>query len=138
MAVVQLNSKYGYIDINGTEAIPCIYQYASSFSEGLACVQDDNLMFGFVDQKGTLVIPCIYHNASDFSEGLALVQFKNKWGFIDKIGREIIPCKYDPFWWDIEHTSYSWPSSFVGGLAKVSINGKKAYINKTDQTVWIE
>ena len=41
----------GYIDKDGKEVIPCIYNIFSDFSEGLAVVEKDGV-FGFVDKKG--------------------------------------------------------------------------------------
>ena len=41
----------GYIDKNGNEIIPCIYNSYNDFSEGLAVVEKDGI-WGFVDKKG--------------------------------------------------------------------------------------
>ena len=41
----------GFIDTNGKEIIPCIYDACRDFSEGLAVVQKDGI-YGFVDKKG--------------------------------------------------------------------------------------
>lgn len=138
LAEVQLNDKMGFVDRNGKEVVPLIYDYAYDFSEGLACVRiddGDNRKYGFIDKTGNLVIPCKYDGADSFSEGMAAVQLNDKWGFVDNTGKEIIPCRYDP----CRHGSggYSTPS-FDRGLAKVWIDKKIAYIDKTERIVWIE
>lgn len=44
-------SLIGFIDINGEEVIPCIYDNCSNFSEGLAVVKKDDI-YGYVDKMG--------------------------------------------------------------------------------------
>ena len=129
MAIVTLNGKSGFIDKKGQEVVSCHFNYVCKYSGGLACVKDNNYKCGFIDKKGNFVVPCIYDDANSMSEGLAAVKSHEKWGFIDKTGKEIIPCKYEPVWGDKEHTSWTSPS-FKRGLAMITINDKKAYINK--------
>ena len=83
--------------------IPCVYDKAISFSEGLAAVKNKD-KYGFIDIKGNQVVPCIYdevYNSANlytyyrFSNGLARVKKAGKWGFIDKRGNEVIPCIYE-------------------------------------------
>ena len=74
----------------GAEVIPCQFDYAGDFSEGLAIVEI-NKNKGFIDKTGKIVIPCKYRMVRNFSEGLACV-FIDKWEFIDKVGRTIITC----------------------------------------------
>ena len=81
------NGHYGFINLKGEEVVPCIYDSAGGFKEGLACVQK-NYKSGFINVKGEEVIPCIYDNALEFKEGLACV-FKNHIiGFVDKHGND--------------------------------------------------
>ena len=77
-----IDKKWGFVDKNGKETIPLIYQNAYSFGEGLACVQLNNY-WGFIDKSGSVVIPTMYDMAYSFQEGLALVSLNNKWGFVD-------------------------------------------------------
>ena len=93
---VRRNGKYGYVDKSGHEVIPCKYDYAGNFREGLAIVEKDDKS-GFIDKEGREVIPCMYDAAGSFSEGLAYVKKDDKWGYIDKTGREIIPFIYESF-----------------------------------------
>ena len=95
LSAVCKNDKWGYINSKGEEVIPCKYAGACDFSEGLACVRNEDDKYGFIDKKGELVIPCKYDYVVIFSEGLARVRNEdNKYGFIDKKGELVIPCKY--------------------------------------------
>lgn len=47
MALVNDGSKYGYIDKSGNEVVPCRYDYASGFSEGMALVSKGE-KWGFI------------------------------------------------------------------------------------------
>src|ERR1035437_9114609 len=56
-ACVKNNGKYGIIDINGKEIIPCKYNnIISSFSEGPICV-NLNGKIGFINLNEDIVIP---------------------------------------------------------------------------------
>ena len=93
LAVVLLdcdgNHKYGYIDKEGKEVIPFIYDHASSFNEGLARVEK-NGKFGYIDKTGKLVIPYQWNDASSFRDGMAEVKdADDKTYFIDKTGKVV-------------------------------------------------
>lgn len=57
LAAVKKDGQFGYINTKGELVIPCQYQYASSFKEGLACVvkdeEDNNI--SFIDAKGEIL-----------------------------------------------------------------------------------
>ena len=114
--------KFGFIDQSGTEVVPCKYDIAYRFSEGLAAVKLNDRR-GFIDQSGTEVVPCKYDFAYSFSEGLAAVELNDKYGFIDQSGTEVIPYKYD--------LAYS----FSEGLARVELNGKWGFIDQNGTEV---
>ncbi|MFR8656819.1 MAG: WG repeat-containing protein [Bacteroides caccae] len=107
----------------GAEVIPCQFDYAGDFSEGLAIVEI-NKNKGFIDKTGKIVIPCKYRMVRNFSEGLACV-FIDKWEFIDKVGRTIITCGSGAF-------------SFFEGLAAIFKNegDKTDFIDKSGRTVF--
>ena len=78
MARVRLNDKWGFIDKSGSEVIPCKYDGADSFSEGLAKVKL-NGNDGYITQTGIW-----YDNAdNNLSDNLRRVLLNHKWGFID-------------------------------------------------------
>ena len=145
---VQLNGKYGFIDKSGTEVIPCKYDEAGCFRNGIAkvtlkgksgCITQTGIWYddagenltedslrwvklngkwGCIDNSGTLIIPCKYDQVGSSSEGLVKVQLDGKYGFIDKMGAEVIPCKYDN------------ADGFNQGKAKVALNRKWKYVTK--------
>ena len=116
------NGKWGFIDKSGNEVVPCKYDWADSFSEGLASVILDG-KYGSIDKSGNEVVPCKYDYAYSFSEGLARVHLDGKYGFIDKSGNEVVPCKYDLAW------------RFSEGLASVELDGKCGFIDKSGNVV---
>lgn len=100
---VKLNNKYGIIDLEGKEIIPCKYDDLTIFdwNEKLLQVKLDN-KYGLINLEGKEIIPCKYDDLKgsyDAVEGIALVQIEtklnNKHGIINLEGKEIIPCKYD-------------------------------------------
>ena len=115
-AVVQKNGRRGFINKNGYEVIPCIYDDAGDFHEGLAYV-NKNGKWGYIDKNNKPVVPLIYESASSFCQGLALVKKNNRYGYIDHAGREVIKCTYES------------ADSFSEGLARVVTKGKTGYID---------
>ena len=119
-ARVKLNGKYGFIDKNGREIIPCNYDWIDD--EQYLC--DDNCRivlngkYGFIDKNGKEVIPCNYDYACVFDEGLAAIKLNGKWGFIDRDGIEVIPHRYEDVY------------AFSEGFAAIKLNGKWGFVNK--------
>lgn len=93
-ASVRNGEKWGFINTEGKEVIPCIYDIVQPFNDGLAAVLKNN-KWGYVNTKGELVIPCIYESAQDFSEGLAAVTKNGKEGFVNTKGEVAIPLKFE-------------------------------------------
>jgi len=96
LAVVSDNQsdKFGFIDKSGHVAIPCKWNEAYGFEEGLAVVWDDTGQCGCIDKKGRLVIPCQYIEDADlyFHEGIATVyrEYKNGGSYLmNKAGQKI-------------------------------------------------
>ena len=69
-------NKWGYSNVKGEIVIPCTFDEAHRFSEGLAGVKISG-SFGFVNTLGDLVIPAVYDKISDFHCGMSVV-FKFK------------------------------------------------------------
>ena len=57
----------------GNWVIEAKFEYADSFSEGLAVAKVED-KYGFIDKPGEFVIQPIYENALSFSEGFAPVK----------------------------------------------------------------
>ena len=79
------NGKYGFVNKNMETYIEFIYDWAESFSEGLALVKLES-KFGFIDLEGKIVIDIIYDGANTFHDGKASVNLNGKNYKIDKNG----------------------------------------------------
>jgi hypothetical protein len=108
------NGKWGAIDYEGRELLPCVYSEPVCFSEGLAAVtSDDGGSVSFIDTAGRVVLgpyaaPPQQRDEWDytgrllprnhgilFCEGLARFYNNGKYGVIDKTGRVVVPAEYD-------------------------------------------
>jgi len=136
--------KLGFINKDGKEVIPVIYEWAGPFSEGLACVEKKinndkyniTTRFGFINKNGEEIIPFEYGYEGIFSEGLAAIVMPNPWGkrfwgYIDKSNNEIIPFQFNM------------ALPFSNGIAKVEVqngpsikNNKWGYIDKRGTEYW--
>lgn len=98
-ATVCKNGKWGYIDKTGQEVIPCKYDLANPFHEGLASVQISyGSGWGFIDTLGREVIR---HRSEievpgEFSEGLVVVknEFNDHFFVLDKKGCKVFEGAY--------------------------------------------
>ena len=57
--MVERNNRYGYINQEGKEIVPIIYEHIDDFHEGLAPVKLND-KWGYVDCSGKVVIPPRY------------------------------------------------------------------------------
>ena len=127
-----LTYNEGFIDKTGKEVIPLKYHDTADFSDGLALVTEkkgEGTISGYIDKTGATVIPFDYGRLSmSFSEGLAFVNIG--WyahdRVIDRSGKVVF--KYTG--------KYRWTGSgFHDGLARVSLDKKIGYIDKTGAVV---
>jgi len=113
-AMVRQKQEYGFLDSTGWEVIPVKYEYATSFSEGVAVANgwliDRNGRKRFSTQKG-------YSGWGGFSGNLCQVSIESAelpgayedlarphWGrynYIDHAGNFQIPARYDSIWYDV-------------------------------------
>ena len=156
------SNRRGYVDMNGKEIIPLKYRKGVSFSENRSSVSLNNKC-GFIDKTGKTRISFKYNDASNFQEGLARVKVDGKFGFINKTGKEIVSIIHDDaglfseglawvkrkneferFGYEfinkkgkavINFTGYDGVEDFSEGLARVELDGKYGFIDKTGQVV---
>jgi hypothetical protein len=95
LACVQVGNKFGFVSRTGEYIIKPDYDFADSFSDGLAVVGKRNefgeLKYGFIDTKEKLVIPLQFSvKPRSFYNNRAYVIPKDqsgfKFGYIDKTG----------------------------------------------------
>ena len=93
--VIDGDTCYGYIGVDGTLAIPATFVAAGDFSEGLApaaVIDHGAEVWGYIDKTGKWVVQPQLFAADSFSEGLAAVAVitsdaeSGRWGYIDKSG----------------------------------------------------
>ncbi len=86
------NPKYGYINKNGKEVIPLIYESANLFYEGVAVVKKGG-KWGVINKKGNMIINFKYDMLSNCFDGLFLFAIDHKIGVVDKKGKELALSK---------------------------------------------
>ena len=74
-AVLSLDGKCGFIDIEGNVVVQPTYSHAMPFNEGLAAVRIDNRNYGYIDCNGNVVLDFKYNSATSFIDGYAKVRF---------------------------------------------------------------
>ncbi len=123
---IKHNGKYGFIDKVGNEVIPCQFENAGVFREGLARVKIDG-KWGFIDRNDQMVIKSDYLLLDDFHEGMAVTTVNKGYyshGYICKTGREIVPPQFD------------FAGSFENGLALVRFfDDHEGYLDETGRLV---
>ncbi len=87
-AKVYKNGKYGYINMEGEEFIPCKYEEIYPFERGIAKVQR-NGKFGYINEQGEEVIECKFDYIGPFKNGRAIVKLDGKLEIIDTEGTVI-------------------------------------------------
>lgn len=119
---VQRDGKYGFLDRQGREVIPCIYDETSFFFMNRAKVRLGD-RFGIIDTAGRIVLPIEYECHSEknrmyvYRDSLALVGRDGKYGYVDLDGNLVIPFYFEDAY------------QFSEGLASVQYNGRWGYID---------
>lgn len=140
LARIQIKDRFGYINKKGEIVIPVRFRQAQDFSEGLACVEDQDGQSGFIDKTGRFVIKLESAGPHKFSEGLAVAGINTdsglKLGYIDRTGKVVIPPKF------------LGAREFVDGVAEVRFYIKPkdgpgphrttliGYIDRAGQYIW--
>ncbi|GAE25398.1 hypothetical protein JCM9140_1390 [Halalkalibacter wakoensis JCM 9140] len=159
-ARVDDTEKGYFIDLDGEVLIEAEerHHFYCGFSEGLACIKDEEERWGFFDKNGDIVIEHQFERVDGFSEGLAPVQIDWKWGFIDKEGNIIITPDYDianrfseglawirkeDKWGAIDQDGtvliepyYDYAEPFKGGLARVFVEEQEQFVNRNGEVVF--
>lgn len=103
--LVRENGKYGFVNSEtGKLVIPCIYDGAYSFHDGVALVTQKNKGNGYalISKTGELLSDFIltnYHSKYYVKDGLFTnIGINGKCGSINKNGKLVIPFEYDELW----------------------------------------
>lgn len=126
---VRKNKKYGFVNSKtGKLVIPCIYDDAYHFNEGVALVTNKEHGYALISKTGELLSDFIldnYYSKYYVKNGLFTnIGINGKWGSIDKNGKLIIPFEYDGL------------SDFnKKGYARFKKDGKWGVINKFNNII---
>ncbi len=132
LARVRERQGYGYIDKSGRQVIPCTYEEAEDFSEGLALVEimtDEGDSYYYINNRGDKVLKFSDRispkREEGFHEGLAIVKVKehDKYAYLN--------TSFDYVFYYFEE---AW--SFSEGLALVKKNGKFGFIDKNGKSTF--
>lgn len=114
--------KQGFLDFEGHEAIPCIYDEIGSFRLGRTLVRQGD-RYGIIDTLGNIILPVEYSNHSTkgnkyvYYDSLALVERDGLLGYVDLQGNIAIPLRFKEAY------------HFSQGLAPILFNGAWGYID---------
>lgn len=119
---VSRNGKQGFIDPQGNEVIPCIYDEIGRFRQGrsLARIGDS---CGIIDTLGRIILPLQYEDRTPkgmkyvYYDSLALVERHGRLGYVDLDGRLVVPLVLEEAY------------QFSEGLASVKKDGLWGYID---------
>jgi hypothetical protein len=113
------DNKFGIINKEGVQILPCIYNTVSGkttdFSDGLSLI-NSNGEVGVIDMAGKEIYPCICSYGFIHSGGYIYIKVNGKYTYIDP------DCK-------VLFGEYDYASSINGGVGAVQVNGKWQIIN---------
>ena len=122
------DGKWGYIDKEKNEVIPCQYEDVHHFYDGFASVKLSGA-YGIIDKSGKEVLPCKYDAIEFFGYEKGLwrkIKSNGKYGVFDlEKDKEIIPIKYDEIDGNIlKNNFYDYKE-----VIKVRLNNKNGIIS---------
>lgn len=123
--LVQKNYKdenCGFINASGEIMVPCIFNVAGEFNEGVGIFIKDK-KWGLINSKGIEIVSPEYDYIGAMSNGMAVVEKDGKYGYINSTGKIVIT------------PIYSNARSFNDGLAPVKIENKWGYINSIGKVI---
>jgi len=150
---VSKEGKHGYLDENGKERIPCIFEEIGYFNEGLVVAQKDGHCY-YYNAKGEVVLDLgrRYGDCGSFSDSLALVMgdssmtfndivhFKNGFDlrYIDRTGKEVLRLNEELRIWTDFPSTLRFHDGMLGlqgypGLDYTSARVYTGYLNKAGE-----
>ena len=124
LAIVQKDGKYGFINEEYKEVVPCIYDEIGPFIHGISIVRIGEKN-GAINNEGKITIPLEYSTLLDislFGPTLLMAVKNNRFGVIDKTNKIIVPFDFDLV-------------QAMFGVITVTKNGKKGLYNHKGELV---
>ncbi|MEQ8197373.1 MAG: WG repeat-containing protein [Clostridiaceae bacterium] len=123
-SILEMDSKYAYIDKNGNMRTEFQFSHASYFNEGLAVV-NDGTGYKIIDKSFNTISELKCSSVGAFREGFLSVCAGEKYGFVNSRGELVAEPKYDNV------------GFFRNGIAAVMLNGRYGYIDKSGKEIFI-
>lgn len=127
---VQKDGKFGLINLDGKEILPCEYDSITTLKgiKNSIIVKKDSKV-GLVNTDGTIIVPVEYSDilaiTEDYKNGYIVKNTESKYGVIKSDGQIALECKYD----DIKHiTENSMYIVKLDGSWKVSLEDGTSYL----------
>lgn len=102
--LVKQNGKWGVINSDGEEILPCKYDTSEIVYKKGYLYHRLNGKWDVVNSEGKQILPCEYDeikpveykygNSLDFANSFKVKQ-NGKWGVVNSEGKQILPCKYE-------------------------------------------
>lgn len=93
-SIVVKSSKYGLLDYNGEELLPCKYDSISKLENDARIIKLGG-KYGIINEQASFIAECKYDSVLSPSPQYAPVMLNKKWGFQKSDGNKIISFKYD-------------------------------------------
>ncbi|MEF3306335.1 WG repeat-containing protein [Paenibacillus sp. GYB003] len=89
-------SMYGYLDLQGKEAIPARFSEANDFADGKAVVRTKDGEYALIDPDGTTLASYPYAFVGNPGDGLLAFRKEadGKYGYMDEKGNVVIPPRF--------------------------------------------
>ena len=84
---------YGFINKEGNEFVPCIYNGADDFIGEYVKVKKGGY-YGIINKSGVEIAPCVYTSIGDFKEGYAIARKGTDYGYFDTNYKIVVPFSY--------------------------------------------
>lgn len=126
---VKQNGKYGLIDLNGKELLPCEYEEIKALEgiEDSILIKKEGL-YGLVNDKGSIIIDTQYKEIKNlgetYKEGYITITPEEKYGIISTTKKQILENKYEK----IEQV-------YLADYYLVTEEGKQKLINSSGETI---
>lgn len=118
---VNKKGKVGFVDVNGNEAVKCIYESAFPFKNGVAIVCKSG-RYGIIDQTGKIILPLKYSQITPWNDKLYLIKSGKTMGLANLKGEIVLEAKYSLI---SKSNCYGKALIAIGG--KTTSNEKQSY-----------
>ena len=127
--IVEANGKYGLINIDKVEILPCIYDYLGYETEDGVIPCNLHGQWGYITRTGQFVTGFAYHESKQIANNRILITI---WGpkrigdlcaILDENGREISSPQHYDLLLDFGSNGWAW-AKLQGKYGRIDTNGK--------------